>query len=277
MQLGQLLSQASLVLQRERGTRLVRSRTGRHGREILRGGIRRCSVASRRRELESASLALERDDRTGGRKRRRQAGHEPARHLGGQRCAAERVRELAALPREAAAFLGFPPRTQQEPPDEAEHGRSSGREQCEREHQPVPSRREHIRAWAVDRNRPARNLRGGEDHEMIAALVQSAHAREQADLILRSCRCRAALRGRAKPASSSRPRLSSTTRPVKPRSDEPLCTRNPSTNSAPVSTPVACPSASVVGTAITRMRRCVRREAMPSLTNGAPVAMTVLK
>ena len=142
------------------------------------------AVASRRRELERASLALERDDRTGGRKRRRQAGHESARHLGGQRCAAERVRELAALSREAAAFLGFPPRTQQEPPDEAEHGRSSGREQCEREHQPVPSRREHIRAWAVDRNRPARNLRGREDHEMIAALIQSAHAREEADLIL---------------------------------------------------------------------------------------------
>ena len=184
MQLGQLLSQASLVLQRERGARLVRSRAGRHGREILRGGIRRCSVASRRRELESASLALERDDRTGGRKRRRQAGHEPARHLRGQRCAAERVRELAALSREAAALLGFPPRTQQQPPDEAEHGRSGRREQCQREHQPVPGRREHIRAGAVDRNRPARNLRRREDHEMIAALVQSAHAREEADLIL---------------------------------------------------------------------------------------------
>ena len=36
----------------------------------------------------------------------------------------------------AAAILGFPPRPQQEPPDEAEHGRSSRREQREREHSP---------------------------------------------------------------------------------------------------------------------------------------------
>ena len=121
---------------------------------------------------------------SGGRKRRRQARHESASHLGGQRCAAERVRELAALSREAAAILGFPPRAQQQPPDQAEHGRGSRREQCEREHQPVPRRREHIRARAVDRDRPARNLRGREDHEMVTALIQSAHAREEADLIL---------------------------------------------------------------------------------------------
>ena len=94
------------------------------------------------------------------------------------------MRELAALSREPAAILGVPPRPQQEPPDEAEHGRGSRREQREREHEPVPRRREHIRAGAVDRDRPAGNLSGREDHEMVTAVIQAAHTREEADLIL---------------------------------------------------------------------------------------------
>ena len=184
VQFRQLVSHLLLVLERERDARLVRAGAGPLHRELGRLRALGQGTVPRSRELEAETVfGFQRNDRQRGGEGRRQRAHEASCDLGGQRCGAQRMRELASLSRALAQILRLAPGAQQEPADEAERRRRCGCEQGEREQEAMPSRSEHIRSRSIDRDRPARDLRGGEGHQVVGAVIQPSHAREEPDLI----------------------------------------------------------------------------------------------
>ena len=94
------------------------------------------------------------------------------------------MREVVPLARTGNLPLGLAARAHEQPADQAEHCGGGGGDQRELEQEAAAGGGEDRGARAVDDDRPARSRGGRVGDDVVVAAVESADARDQADLAL---------------------------------------------------------------------------------------------